>query len=91
MVHAILVINIIHKNSLLFDWCKLPINIYTYDHYKEVTTMCSDSAACTQTTHGCCDVLQIREYLGTNGSLEEVPGTTIHLLEEGDHIKLALK
>jgi hypothetical protein len=53
--------------------------------------MCSDSAACTQNNHGYCDVLQIREYLETNGSLEEVPGTTVHLLDEGGHIKLALK
>jgi len=31
--------------------------------------MCSDPAACTQTTHGCCDVLHVTEYSGTNGSL----------------------
>jgi len=53
--------------------------------------MCSDTAACMQTTHGCYDVLQITEYSGTNGSLEEAPGTTVHLVEEGDRKKLAKK
>jgi len=53
--------------------------------------MCSDTAAYTRTTHGYCDVLYIAEYWGTNGSLEEVPGTTVCLVEEGDHIKLAQK
>lgn len=53
--------------------------------------MCSDTAACTQTSHGCRDVLHIREYSVTDGSLEELPGTTVHLLEEGDRIKLAQK
>jgi len=53
--------------------------------------MWSDTAAYTQTTCGYCDILHIAEYLGTNGSLEEVPGTTVCLVEEGDHKKLAQK
>jgi hypothetical protein len=44
-----------------------------------------------QTIHGCYDVLQITEYSGTNGSLEQAPGTTVHLVEEEDRIKLAKK
>ena len=53
---------------------------------REVTRMCSDTAAYTRTTHGYCDVLHTAEYLGTNGNIEEVPGTTGYLVKEGDHI-----
>jgi hypothetical protein len=44
-----------------------------------------------QTTHRCYDVLQITEYSGTNGSLEQVPGTIVRLVEEEDRIKVAKK
>ena len=53
--------------------------------------MCSDTAVCMQTGLGCCDILHVREYSGTDSSLEEAPGTTVLLLEEGDRIKLAQK
>ena len=79
-----------HKNSLLFDWCKI-INIDRSDHHKEATRMCSDTAVCMQTNHGCCDILHVREYSGTDSSLEEAPGTTVRLLQVGDRIKLAQK
>ena len=53
--------------------------------------MCSDTAACAQTTHVYCFVLHITEYSANNGSLEDATGTTVCLVQEGDHVKLAQK
>jgi hypothetical protein len=85
---TILVINIINKISSVFDWCRT-INPDKCDCHREFTRMCSDAAACMQTTQGCYDVLHITQYSGTNGSLKEAPGTTVHLVEEEEYIKLA--
>lgn len=64
-----LVINTIHKNFSVFDWCKT-IDFDNCDHHQKVTRIRSDTAVCLQTNHGCCDVMHTTEYSGTNGSLE---------------------
>jgi hypothetical protein len=87
---TILVINIIYKNSSIFNWYKI-INFDKYDYHKEVTKMCSDTAVFAQTSNKCCVVLHIIEYSANNGSLEDAPGTTVSLVQEGDQMKLAQK